>query len=87
MRDGLRREIEFRAGDASLLEAAARAGLDVPYSCKSGVCCTCRARVLEGQVRMDRNFSLEAHEVAAGFVLTCQSHPLTPRVVLSFDER
>lgn len=87
VRDGLRREIEFRAGDASLLEAAARAGLDVPYSCKSGVCCTCRARVLEGQVRMDRNFSLEAHEVAAGFVLTCQSHPLTPRVVLSFDER
>jgi len=87
VRDGLRREIEFRAGDASLLDAAARAGLDVPFSCKSGVCCTCRARVLEGQVRMDRNFSLEAHEVAAGFVLTCQSHPLTPRVVLSFDER
>jgi ring-1,2-phenylacetyl-CoA epoxidase subunit PaaE len=87
VRDGLRREIAFRAGDASVLEAAARAGMDVPFSCKSGVCCTCRARVLEGQVRMDRNFSLEAHEVAAGFVLTCQSHPLTPRVVLSFDER
>ncbi|MFM2053320.1 MAG: phenylacetate-CoA oxygenase/reductase subunit PaaK [Pseudomonadota bacterium] len=87
LRDGLTREIDFRTGDPSILDAAARAGLEVPYSCKSGVCCTCRARVLEGQVRMDRNFALEPHEVAAGFVLTCQSHPLTPRVVLSFDDR
>ena len=87
LRDGLQREIDFRAGEASILDAAAAAGMDVPYSCKSGVCCTCRARVLEGEVRMDRNFALDAHEVAAGFVLTCQSHPLTPRVVLSFDDR
>jgi ring-1,2-phenylacetyl-CoA epoxidase subunit PaaE len=86
-RDGLQREIDFRAGETSILDAAAAAGMDVPYSCKSGVCCTCRARVLEGEVRMDRNFALDAHEVAAGFVLTCQSHPLTPRVVLSFDDR
>ena len=63
------------------------AGLEVPFSCKSGVCCTCRAKLLEGEVRMERNFALEKHEVAAGFVLTCQSHPLTERVVLSFDER
>ena len=63
------------------------AGLEVPFSCKSGVCCTCRAKLVEGEVRMDRNFALEKHEVAAGFVLTCQSHPLTERVVLSFDER
>ena len=59
----------------------------VPFSCKSGVCSTCRAKLIEGQVRMDRNFALEKHEVAAGFVLTCQSHPLTDRVVVSFDER
>ena len=67
----------------NVLDAAAAAGLDVPFSCKSGVCCTCRAKLLEGEVRMARNFALEKHEVAAGFVLTCQSHPLTERVVLS----
>ena len=87
VRDGLTREIKFRKSDPSILDAAGAAGLDVPYSCKSGVCCTCRAKLVEGQVRMDRNFALDKSEVAAGFVLTCQSHPLTPRVVLSFDER
>lgn len=87
IRDGLTREIAFRRSDPSILDAAAFAGLDMPYSCKSGVCCTCRAKLLEGEVRMDRNFALDKHEVAAGFVLTCQSHPLTERVVLSFDER
>jgi len=87
IRDGLEREISFRKSDPSILDAAAAAGLEVPFSCKSGVCCTCRAKLLEGQVRMDRNFALEKHEVEAGFVLTCQSHPLTERVVLSFDER
>jgi ring-1,2-phenylacetyl-CoA epoxidase subunit PaaE len=87
IRDGLSREVPFRKSDPSILDAAGAAGLEVPFSCKSGVCCTCRAKVLEGQVRMDRNFALEKHEVAAGFVLTCQSHPLTERVVLSFDER
>ena len=70
-----------------MLEAAAAAGLEVPYSCKSGVCCTCRAKLIEGKVRMDRNFALEPHEVEAGFILTCQSHPLTDRVVISFDQR
>jgi ring-1,2-phenylacetyl-CoA epoxidase subunit PaaE len=87
VRDGLTREFGFGAGDPSILDAAARAGLDVPYSCKSGVCATCRCKVLEGQVRMDRNFALEKSELAAGFVLSCQAHPLTERVVLSFDER
>jgi ring-1,2-phenylacetyl-CoA epoxidase subunit PaaE len=87
VRDGLRREIEFRKDDPSILDAASGAGLEVPYSCTSGVCGTCRAKLVEGQVRMERNFALEKHEVAAGFVLTCQAHPLTDRVVLSFDER
>jgi ring-1,2-phenylacetyl-CoA epoxidase subunit PaaE len=86
-RDGLTREVDFRGEHASILDAAADAGLEVPFSCKSGVCCTCRARLLEGEVRMERNFALEKHEVAAGFVLTCQAHPLTGKVVLSFDER
>jgi len=87
IRDGLSREIEFRTEHGNVLAAAAAAGLEVPYSCKSGVCCTCRAKLIEGKVRMDRNFALEPHEVAAGFVLTCQAHPLTERVVISFDER
>jgi len=87
VRDGLTREVAFQPGDESILAAASRAGLDVPYSCRSGVCATCRAKVLEGQVRMDRNFALEADDLEAGFVLTCQAHPLSERVVVSFDER
>jgi ring-1,2-phenylacetyl-CoA epoxidase subunit PaaE len=87
VRDGLRREIDFRHDDPSVLDAASAAGLEVPFSCTSGVCGTCRAKLLEGKVRMERNFALDAKEVEAGFVLTCQSHPLTERVVLSFDER
>lgn len=87
VRDGVAREVGFGPGDESLLAAAGRAGLDVPYSCRSGVCATCKAKVLDGAVRMDRNFALEPGEVAAGFVLTCQAHPTTPRVTVSFDER
>jgi ring-1,2-phenylacetyl-CoA epoxidase subunit PaaE len=87
VQDGLTREFTFRKGEPSILDAAGAAGLDVPYSCKSGVCATCRAKLLEGEVRMDRNFALDPADLKAGFVLTCQSHPLTPRVVLSFDER
>ncbi|HRO61779.1 MAG TPA: 2Fe-2S iron-sulfur cluster-binding protein, partial [Burkholderiaceae bacterium] len=70
-----------------ILDAGLAAGLNLPYACKAGVCCTCRARVLEGEVRMDRNYTLEPHELDAGFVLTCQSHPVGDRVVLSYDER
>jgi ring-1,2-phenylacetyl-CoA epoxidase subunit PaaE len=87
VRDGLAREIAFSREQASILDAAADAGLEVPFSCTSGVCGTCRAKLVEGQVRMERNFALDKKEVAAGYVLTCQAHPLTERVVLSFDER
>ena len=87
IRDGLRREIPFARGQPSILDAASAAGLEVPYSCTSGVCGTCRAKLIEGRVRMERNFALDRKEVASGFVLTCQAHPLTARVVLSFDER
>ena len=87
VRDGLKREIAFSREQASILDAASDAGLEVPFSCTSGVCGTCRARLVEGQVRMERNFALDKAEVAAGFVLTCQAHPVTERVVLSFDER
>ncbi len=87
VRDGVTREIAFLPGDANILAAAARAGLDMPYSCRSGMCATCRAKLLEGRVRMDRNFALEPADLEAGFILTCQAHPLTERIVLSFDER
>lgn len=87
VRDGLSREIEFRRDQPSILDCAAAAGVEVPYSCTSGVCGTCRAKVLEGAVRMGRNFALDKAEVQAGFVLACQAHPTTDRVVLSFDER
>jgi ring-1,2-phenylacetyl-CoA epoxidase subunit PaaE len=87
VRDGLQREITFTEGQPSILDAASAAGLEVPFSCTSGVCGTCRAKLVEGEVRMERNFALDKNEVAAGFVLTCQAHPLTERVVLSFDER
>ncbi len=87
VRDGLRREITVRKQQPSILDAAAAAGMEVPFSCTSGVCGTCRAKLVEGEVRMERNFALDKAEVAAGFVLCCQAHPLTERVVLSFDER
>ena len=87
VRDGVSRDVAFQPSDESILAAASRAGLDVPYSCRSGVCATCRAKLLQGRVRMDRNFALEKSEVEAGFVLSCQAHPLTERVVVSFDER
>jgi ring-1,2-phenylacetyl-CoA epoxidase subunit PaaE len=87
IRDGLKREIDFRKDQPSILDAASAAGLEVPFSCTSGVCGTCRAKLIEGEVRMERNFALDKAEVANGFVLTCQAHPLTERVVLSFDER
>ena len=87
VRDGLTREFGFSREQASVLDAASAAGLEMPFSCTSGVCGTCRAKCVEGAVRMERNFALDKAEVAAGFVLACQAHPLTERVVLSFDER
>lgn len=85
--DGITRKLRVPYEGAAILDVALAAGADLPYACKGGVCCTCRARVLEGEVRMDRNFTLEEAEMRAGYVLTCQSHPLTPRVVVSYDER
>lgn len=85
--DGVKREVEFHREHESILEAGLAAGLDLPFSCKGGMCCTCRAKLIEGEVKMQRNFALEPADVAAGYVLTCQSYPVTERVVLSFDER
>lgn len=77
---------ELNTDGKDVLSAAQDADADVPFSCKGGVCCTCRAKVMEGKVKMDLNFALEEDEVEEGFVLTCQSHPLTEKVVISYDE-
>jgi ring-1,2-phenylacetyl-CoA epoxidase subunit PaaE len=68
-----------------ILDAALAQGADLPYACKGGVCCTCRAKLIEGKVHMDVNYALEDEEIAQGFILTCQSHPLTEKVVIDFD--
>jgi ring-1,2-phenylacetyl-CoA epoxidase subunit PaaE len=73
-----------RAGE-SILEAALRVRPDAPFACKNAVCGTCRARVIEGAVEMDSNYALESDELAGGYVLTCQSHPTTDRVVVDYD--
>ncbi|WP_225770972.1 1,2-phenylacetyl-CoA epoxidase subunit PaaE [Inquilinus sp. Marseille-Q2685] len=83
--DGKRREVPVADGE-SILDAALRAGMDLPYACKGGMCSTCRARLVEGEAAMDLNYSLEPWELEAGFILTCQSHPRTDRVVVDYDQ-
>ncbi|HQQ95025.1 MAG TPA: FAD-binding oxidoreductase [Bacteroidia bacterium] len=82
---GVETEFELETSGISVLEAAIEAGVDAPFSCKGAVCCTCRAKVLEGKVKMNANFALTDQEVAEGYVLTCQSHPLTETVVIDYD--
>jgi ring-1,2-phenylacetyl-CoA epoxidase subunit PaaE len=83
--DGKRREVPVAEGEA-IVDAALRAGIDLPFSCKGGMCATCRARVVEGSATMDVNYSLEPWELQAGFVLTCQAHPTTPTIVVDYDQ-
>lgn len=83
--DGKRREVPVADGE-SILDAALRAGMDLPYACKGGMCSTCRAKLVEGEAAMDLNYSLEPWELEAGFILTCQSHPKTDRVVVDYDQ-
>lgn len=82
---GIETDFELETGSISVLEAAIEAGVDAPFSCKGAVCCTCRAKVLEGQVKMTANFALTDAEVEEGFILTCQAHPLTEKVVIDYD--
>ena len=83
--DGRTTTVPVRSRSESILAATLRERPDAPFSCTGGVCGTCRARVVEGEVTMDRNYALEPEEVAAGIVLTCQSHPVTDKVVLDYD--
>lgn len=83
--DGDETTFELASDGKNILDAAMDQDVDVPFSCKGAVCCTCRAKVLEGKVHMKANYALTEDEVAEGFILTCQSHPLTPVVIVDYD--
>ena len=85
--DGVTHDFQLPFKGDSVLEAAIKQGADLPYACKAGVCATCRARLLEGKVTMDQNYALADEELQDGFVLTCQSHPASSRLVIDFDIR
>ena len=84
--DGARRSFTVEKGRENIIDAAARNGIELPYSCKGGVCSTCRCKLVEGEVDMDVNFALEDYEVARGFILACQSYPVTDTVKVTFDD-
>lgn len=84
--DGHSRNLVIDKNRDSVLDAALKQGVELPYSCKGGVCSTCRCKVIEGEVDMDANFALEDYEVARGFVLSCQSFPVSDRLVIDFDQ-
>jgi ring-1,2-phenylacetyl-CoA epoxidase subunit PaaE len=85
--DGRRRSFVMRVNDESVLDAAARAGLELPFSCRAGVCSTCRTKVVRGEVEMAQNYALEEWEVEQGYVLACQSRVTTPVLELDYDEK
>lgn len=85
MQYGIETVFNLKTSGISILDAAIEAGVDAPFSCKGAVCCTCRAKVIEGKVKMDANFALTDAEVDEGFILTCQSHPLSEKVVIDYD--
>ncbi len=83
--DGSSFDFDLAYGGQTILDAALEQGADLPFACKGGVCCTCRAKVTEGAVDMEVNYALEPDELANNFVLTCQAHPRTERVIVDFD--
>lgn len=85
--DGVTFDMDLAYSGSSILDAALTQGADLPYACKGGVCSTCRAKLIEGEVEMEVNYALEPDELKKGFILTCQSHPKTERVVVDFDAR
>ncbi len=84
--DDERYDFTLKTEGMDILQAGVEAGLDLPFSCKGGVCCTCKAKLLEGNATMTMNYSLLDEEVEAGYILTCQAHPTTEKVVVSFDD-
>ncbi len=85
--DGRSNSFELATVGANILDAGMANSVELPYSCKAGVCSTCKAKLIKGKVDMDINHGLEQHEIDAGYILTCQSHPISDEVVVSFDER
>jgi ring-1,2-phenylacetyl-CoA epoxidase subunit PaaE len=85
--DGILFDFDLAYESESVLDAALKQGADLPYACKGGVCTTCKAKLIEGEVTMDVNWGLEPDEVAQGYILTCQSHPKTERVIVDFDTK
>lgn len=85
--DGNRMEFDLSYDGQNVLDAALARGADLPFSCKGGVCCTCRALLVEGEVRMDVNYSLEPDELERGYILTCQAHPVSEHIVVDFDQQ
>lgn len=79
-------DLALNSSGETILDAALKAGADLPFACKGGVCCTCKAKIIEGSARMDVNYALEQDEVDAGYILTCQSHPTSEKLVVSFDD-
>jgi ring-1,2-phenylacetyl-CoA epoxidase subunit PaaE len=86
VRDGRRRSFPMHTGQETILDAAARAGIDLPFSCKAGVCSTCRTKLVKGKVIMAENYALEDWELEQGFILACQSRAQTPQIELTYDE-
>jgi ring-1,2-phenylacetyl-CoA epoxidase subunit PaaE len=84
--DGVTRTFLLEKAKENILEAGLRNGVELPYSCKGGVCSTCRCRLVDGEVDMDVNFALEDYEVARGFILACQSYPVTDKVTIDYDQ-
>ena len=84
--DGDSFDLEMKSDGENILDVAQKNGADLPFACKGGVCCTCKAKVLKGKVSMEVNYALDADEVEDGYVLTCQSHPQTKEVLISFDD-
>ena len=84
--DGDRLDIALDTEGENVLDAAQKAGADLPFACKGGVCCTCKAKIIEGSARMEVNYALEKDEVEAGYILTCQAHPTSEKLVVSFDD-
>jgi len=86
IQDGRTRQFTMEKNKGNVLEAGLAQGIELPYSCKGGVCSTCRCKVIEGEVDMDANFALEDYEIARGFRLLCQSYPVTDQLVIDFDQ-
>lgn len=84
--DGHKKSFEMSSAGPNIVDAAAAQGIELPYSCKGGVCATCRTHVRDGQVRMETNYGLEPWEIEAGYVLACQSHPLSDSLTLDYDK-